>query len=222
MKHIKKILIIWSCISLFLGLIYNVFPHRDASISSLLNELIQILLFLISLFIFISEPTKRYKFLFLNFSIFFATAILQFVHQFVGRSFLTISHFASVFSFQYSQAAIVFFQAFTLTYLVFDLLFKNFKTYQKYLLTFAVAFTVFLYYFYPFFENPKYIYSTEDIKKYKIISQTQNKFLVENGHSPTATELAQVITLPAMKNGEQVGSLYPEENLKQINYYLHR
>jgi hypothetical protein len=109
MKHIKKILIIWSCLSLFLGLIYTVFPHREANVSSLLNMLLQLLLFLISLFIFISEPTKRYKFLFLNFSMFFATAILQYIHQFVGQSFLENSRYASVFSFQYSQAAILIF-----------------------------------------------------------------------------------------------------------------
>lgn len=219
MKHIKKILIIWSCFSLFLGLIYTVLPHREGSISSLLNILIQILLFLISLFIFISEPTKRYKFLFLNFSMFFATSMLQFIHQFVGHSLLTDSHYASVYSFQYSQAAIILFQTFALTYLVFDLLFKNYKTYQKYLLTFAVVFTVFLYYFYPFFENSKYIYTTEDIKKYKIINSTQEKYFKDYGKFANAEELASLITLPAMDGGEQIGYLYPEENLKQIKKY---
>jgi hypothetical protein len=220
MKHIKKILIIWSCLSLFLGLIYTVFPHREANVSSLLNMLLQLLLFLISLFIFISEPTKRYKFLFLNFSIFFATAILQFAYQFIGHSVFINFPYASVFSCQYTQAATYYLQAFAITYLVFDLLFKNYKTYHKYLLTIIIVSGVFLYYFYPFIENSKYIYTTEDIQKYRLVRDAQEKYKIEHLKAPVGEDLAALITLPAMDAGKQIGTLYPEENLKQIKKYL--
>ncbi len=222
MKHIKKILIIWVSLIITLGAIYIVFPHRESSISSLINIAIQSLLFLISLYIFINEPTKRYKYLFLNFSIFFTTAFLQFLYRFIGYSIFDIDKypFAIVFANQYSQASIIFFQAFAIAYLVFDLLFKNFKIYQKYLLTITVVLTVFLFYFLPFFENPKYIYTTENIQKFKIVRDARDSYFTDNQKYPTAEELAALITLPAMNNGEQVGILFPEENIKQIKSYL--
>ncbi len=220
MKHIKKILIIWISFILLFGIAYVTLPHREAHVAGLLNNIIQSLLFLISLYIFFNEPTQRYKYLFLNFSIFFATAILQYVHQFVGYSIFTSHPFASVISFQYSQASIIFFQAFAIAYLVFDLLFKNFKIYQKYLLSTTVVLIVFLYYFLPFFENPKYIYTTENIQKFKIVRDARDSYFTDNQKYPTAEELAALITLPAMNNGEQVGILFPEENIKQIKSYL--
>lgn len=220
MKHIKKILIIWGSLILSSGIIYVAFPHREANIAIIFNLIVQSLLFLISLYIFINEPTKRYKYLFLNFSIFFATPFLQYFHQFIGHSIFANNPYASVFSFQYTQSAIIFFQAFALTYLVFDLLFKNFKTYHKYLLTLVVVLTVFLYYFYPFFENPKYIYNTENIQKFKTVRDNRDNYYSENQKYPSAEELAARITLPVMNNGEQVGLLFPEENLRQIKSYL--
>jgi hypothetical protein len=220
MKHVKIILAIWISLSLLMGFTYSLFPHREASIANLLNILIQLLLFLISFFVFINEPTKRYKYLFLNFSVFFGTSIMQFIHQFIGYSLLSNFRYASVFSFQYSQAFFIFIQAFVIAYLVFDLLFKDYRIYQKYILSIVVVLAFFLYYFYPFFENPKYIYTTENIQKYKIVRDARELQINEHSKTPTAEDLARIILLPAMKNGEQIGSLYPEENLKQIKYYL--
>jgi hypothetical protein len=87
-------------------------------------------------------------------------------------------------------------------------------------LTLVVVLTVFLYYFYPFFENTKYIYNTENIQKFKAVRDARDTYYSENQKVPSAEELAARITLPAISNGKEIGLLFPEENLRQIKSYL--
>jgi hypothetical protein len=66
--------------------------------------------------------------------------------------------------------------------------------------------------FLPYFSDPLYLYSTEDIKQWKTLS----KAVSSEDHVPTAGELANRVTLQTWSHGVAVGDLYPEQNYKRI------
>jgi hypothetical protein len=99
--------------------------------------------------------------------------------------------------------------------LVIDTLFFGFRIYQKYLITTALVGMFFIYYFSPFVD-PYFLYSTEEIKQWKTLSQA-----VENlERTPTAAELASTVTLETWEDGKPVGELFPDVNLARIEYLL--
>jgi len=94
-----------------------------------------------------------------------------------------------------------------------DLLFQQFKAYQKYIATLAVVFVFFVYYFYPMLRDPLYLYSTEEIKQFKTLSS----FVQSDREIPSAAQLASSVRLQNWSDGKPVGDLYPQENLKRID-----
>lgn len=225
MKQVKKALAYWfaTMIVIVLGFVFlkTSFPTTPIGISLS----VQILLFYFSLFIFLNEPTRKHKFIFLNFTLFFTNAFLYVLNIFGFFNLIFDSAFKSVYIYQYLYIFFTTTFAFAIAYLVFDLLFHNFKIYQKYLATSVVVLGVGVFYFHPFIENPNsdakpFIYTTENIQKFKIIRDTREEFINEYKREPNATEIAALVTLPAISDGEVVGQLYPEANFKQIEKLL--
>ncbi|MDP2208652.1 MAG: hypothetical protein Q8K98_07740 [Bacteroidota bacterium] len=225
MKQVKKVLTLWiATLSLFaIGFVF-----LEASIPEipiLISLSIQVLLFYFSLFIVINEPTRKHKFIFLNFTLFFVNSFLYIFNYFGFFNLFFDSAFSAVYIFQYLYIFLSTTLAFAIAYLVFDLLFHNFKIYQKYLATAAVVLGVAFFYYHPFLENPQsvgkpYIYTTENIQKYRIIRDTREEFINQYNREPNATEIAALVTLPAISDGEVVGQLYAEANIKQIEKLL--
>jgi len=216
MRTSLKILIIWlSVISLYLvGLV--IFPHRETPTAGHFNTFIQILLFLVSIFIIRKEPNSKNKFIFINFLPYFALAFFSLLNDFMGVSILSGYKFASHVYFQYTSIAYVLALSVAIVYLVMDLLFRDFKVYQKYLATFLIVFTFVVYLFYPFFQEPLYLYSTEDIQQWRTLDAAADSYKKVHHEIPGAQVLGNNVTLQAWKNGVPVADLYPEANLKRI------
>jgi len=215
MKLSIKIFLIWIII---LGLYFislKLFPCTSSPLSGYLNQIIQILLFLISLYIFKKEPNKKNKYVFFNFVLYFALAFVSLTYSFVGKLFLIDAKYARHLFPQYLSISYIFFLSVAVIYLVVDLLFRDFKIYQKYLSSLVIVLIFFSFCFHSVFLNPLYLYSTEDIKQFKTldtyISNNSTKTLVP-------VELANKVILQSWKNGVAVGDLYPEENLKRIEW----
>ena len=189
-----------------------IFPHRGTQLESLINGASQSLLFFISFYIFLREPNRKNKFIFLNFVVFFLISFLQYVYSFIGVAFLTEAKYSGHLFAQYSMIAYILLLSVAVIYLVIDLLFRDFKTYQKYLSTFTIVLFFFVYYFYPYFQDPLYLYSTEDIKQWKTLIE----HVPQDGEIPAPISLANQVTLQSWQHGVAVGDLYPEENLKRI------
>ena len=214
MKISRKIVFLWLALLATYVISLALLPHRDSSLSSVLNRSIQSLLFFISLFIFLKEPNKKNKFIFLNFLVFYALSVVQFGYDFVGLSFFTKEKYATHLYAQYFSIAYILFFSISVLYLVIDLLFRDFKVYQKYLASCAIVLMFFGYYFHPFFSDPLYLYSTEEIKQWKTLATGVH---IEPGAElPTTAELANKVKLQAWRDGYPVGDLYPDQNLKRI------
>jgi hypothetical protein len=214
----RKILILWIA---FIGLFgaSTFLPHSQLTPVPFVSEVLRLLLLLLSAFIVWKEPNRKNKFLFFNFSIVFSFSILDHLYHYIGAQD-SISIF---YYYQYvSQLGFYFFLSFAIIYAVMDSLFRDFRIYQKYLITLVIVGGFAYAYYHPTFENPKFLYTTEDISDWKALDAAWAKYA--NEHSLTAISkpdpavLARLVTLHAWKNGKAVGDLYPEENAKRIDY----
>ncbi|MBI5477128.1 MAG: hypothetical protein HY964_10385 [Ignavibacteriales bacterium] len=173
--------------------------------------MIQLLLFLITIFIIKKEPNKKNRFIFINFAIFFSLSIFSLGFDFIDNN-LFVEKYSKHFYFQYVLIAYVIFNALAIIYLVIDLLFRDFKIYQKYICSLLIVLSIAGFVFYPYFYDPKYLYETNDIKQWKIIDQHIRNSTVQL----SALEIANQLTLKSWENGHEVAELLPEENLRRI------
>jgi hypothetical protein len=195
-----------------------IFPHTPKMISVYLNQAIQGLLFIISLFIVLKEPNKKNRFIFLNFTIYFGLVLLSFIYDFIDKDLFVLKYSRHYF-FQYLTIAYMFFLAIAITYTVFDSLFREFTLLKKYLLTIVVVLGFFIYFYHIYFTNPKYLYYTRDINQWRILSAYIDE---QKGAEVDAINAAGAINLKSWDDGykDPVGELYPEENYKRIEFLL--
>jgi hypothetical protein len=201
------------------------FPHSDVGTPALVNESLRVLLFILSVYLLLKEPNRKNRFIFLNFSLFFSFAFFHHLSYFIGLhgSILTNEPYAKHYYYQYvSSLGFYFFMAVAVIYTVLDSLFRDFKVYQKYLFTLAIVGGFTYAYYHPYFEDPKFLYSTEDIRDWKALDRTWSDYkreaALDNAAVPDKEVLAKLVTLHVWKDGSAVGDLYPAENVKRIDY----
>lgn len=220
MNSAKKILFLWTAIAVAYAVMASFLPHNELSVASIVNRLLMAVLFLICFFISKKESKRSSRFIFINFTLFFFLFVVNLLMEFVGLAFLAENKFANFFFWQYVSLAQTFILAVSLVYLVIDLMFRDYKVYQKYLATVSLVAVFFAYYFFPFLENPMHLYVTEDMKQWKTLeAYYSNTVLAPKGEhyeSPTAIELANEVRLQSWSNGVAIGDLYPEENIRRI------
>jgi hypothetical protein len=214
-QNLKKILIVWSLIAGGYLLSLLIFDHRPIYPADALNRIIQSLLFILAIFIVLNEQQLKNRVIFINFTaFFFVSGIVQMLQSFMGVLIFPDKQYAFILFWQYCLIAYIFFLSIAIIYLVIDLLFRNFKIYQKYLVALAIVFSFFVYYYHPFFEDPLYLYNVEEIKQWKTLQS-----VIENTEQiPTPAELASQVTLQAWAHGQPIGDLFPEVNLRQMEY----
>ncbi|RCK77425.1 MAG: hypothetical protein IGBAC_1734 [Ignavibacteriae bacterium] len=216
MKQVKITVLLWLSNLMLFGFAYIIYKPELPSFIVILGNIVQLLLFYLSLMIFISEPTIKNRFVFLNFSLFFSNVFLQLVYNFGLYHLFLKSKYASVFAYQYFY---IFFQmtlAFAIVYLVVDFLFRNIGVLKKYLIAFAIIFTLGTYYFINFFTSPDYLYNTENISYYKAVSKAIEDYRAENNREPLPNEILDKVELNILKDNLNVGILNKEAKLAKI------
>jgi hypothetical protein len=222
----KKIVWAWVC-CLGVFALSLLFRHSDVGTLGLVNEALRVLLFICCLYLVRKEPNKKNRFIFFNLAVFFSLSFFHHLSHFVGSqgSILVSQPFSGFFYYQYvSQLSFYFFLALAIIYIVIDSLFRDFRIYQKYLITLVIVGGFTYAYYRPTFENPKYLYTTEDIRDWKALDAAWAKYSQENGLAasakPDKETLASLVSLHAWKNGIAVGDLYADENVKRIDYLV--
>ena len=215
MRILKRILLVWGALAGLYLTSLIAFDHSVIYPADVFNRIIQSLLFILAVFIVVNESHIKNRVIFVNFSVFFfVSGIVQMFQIFMGFVIFPNEQFAYVLFWQYFLIAYIFFLSVAIVYLVIDLLFRQFKIYQKYIFTLAIVLSFFIYYFHPFFEDPFYLYNVEEIKQWK----TLESVIEQSDQIPTPAELASRVTLQAWENGKPIGDLFPEVNLRQMEY----
>ncbi len=216
MKHLKKIAIWWLVIQGIDFLALWLFPHRPVETASMWNRALQFALLLLSFYLVRKDPNRKNRYIFLNFIFVFSVSIFTYLYDFIGVSILTESRYAAHYLNQYSTIAFQLFLAFAILYILFDIAFHTLKTRYKYALTLAVTLFVSVFYFSDYVRDPLYLYSTNDIKQWKSLSQV----VPYDAPLPSAVDLAGTVKLQEYENGQAVRTLTPEENLNRIDDLL--
>jgi len=131
---VKQVFVIW----VFLVAISSLsllMPHEPLLFSSVLNNSIQMLLFVTCLHIVKHEPTRRNRYVFLNLTVAFGFSLLFHLYNFVpgGGSYFRL------FYYQYVSGAFQFALTFAIAYLTIDFLFTNrMRAAHKYAVTFII------------------------------------------------------------------------------------
>lgn len=216
MRDFQKILAIW--IVFLLALLASLLLPQKENIYSIYSNSIQFLLFSICLFIIKREVNAKNKVIFLNFAVFFSFSMLFELYNFVGVSVFTNEVFARHYYFQYVIGmAYPVLLSIAIVYLVVDLLFRDFKIATKYVLTLTIVLGLSGYYYLPYMQNAKYLYSTPEIMDYKqIYHDGWAAFRAEHNTEPTPEQIASMIELPAWQDGKEVGILYDSAKLKRV------
>jgi len=218
MSRGRKIVFLWGSWVL-LALSSFIFPHREFVISGFISNSLLVLLFIISVFIARSEPTRKNKVIFVNFSLFFGTSILFHFYSFIPDPLYRL------YFNQYIASGLYFaLLAISVVYLALDALFRDFSALQKYIVTLSIVGTAVGVCYAPYIADPMYSYKTEDALNWKELSVAVEEFKVQNGREPTREELTDAAGLHFWRNGTKVGALYREENAARVAMlypYLH-
>lgn len=220
MKNGTKILLIWGIVTLCMA--WLVFNHErpQSEYSGFFQTSIELLIGIISTFLFIYEPNKKNKYLFFNFAIFFMIAIFSLVSNLIAPLISKIDQYSPYVLVQYIKGANYLALAFAIVYLVIDSLFRDIRVTLKYLYTALIVGCFFVFYFGDFIADPKYGYTTADVQDFRSVDREYSRLDHATGKVPTAEDIAKQITLPAWRENQQVGRLFPENNLLRIREIL--
>lgn len=220
MNTFLKIVVAWISLILIGAACLTVFPNCHPSYFALALDAVMLLMGLVSLWIFLKEPSKSNKPIFLNFSVFFFLSLLSFGFKFVGFAFLTKDQWIPFYVFQYLQILHFFLLASAIVYLVIDCLFNNFAIHRKYVLSSLIVIGTFAYYYYPYFENPNYLRSTQDIVDWKAINGSKKRLAEVGNSNPSAKDIASITNLGIWRDGFQIGTLYEDRKVQRVSELL--
>ncbi len=199
-------------------------PHSQVSRTFMAISVVQVFLFVQCFRIFIHEPNQKNKAIFLNFALFFSCSVLFAVFPFVGsgRVFFTKSTFAAFYFQEYISLGLYYvLMGLAIVYLAVDAILREFRTWQKYAIAFAIVGAFYSYYNYPVLIDSRYLYSTPDIVEWKSIDQAVAAFKTANsGEMPKAQQIADAVELNSWSGTKKTGVLFPEEKLDRIAQLL--
>ena len=217
MKLSTKIWYAWFGVLAAFAISLEMLPSKDFTIAGFITYSLQALLFIICVAIVKREPTRKNKFIFVNFAVFFSLSFWFHSYLFIGTGGTREEQFLRLYLTQYvSFGAYFFFLALAIIYLTIDVLFRDFQTYKKYLISLGIALTFFGYYYAPYFQDPKYSHHTPDVLDWKALEDNYEKFVSENSKIPTVADLARMGDMYSYRDGHKSGVLFPEEKQARI------
>jgi hypothetical protein len=212
MFSLRKVFATWAAMVTicFLSL---ALPHEQVLFSGLLNNSIQMLLFVTCLYIVTNEPTRRNKFVFANLAAAFGFSILFHLYNFIPSG-----SFLRLFYFQYVGGAYQLTLTFAIAYLTIDFLFVNrLSTALKYSITLVIIGGFFVFYFYSFIVNPHHVYESPDVRDYAVLEKEFVDYQQKFGVPPTPAILASRIVLPEWVDGVSSGVLERTQLVKRVS-----
>ena len=220
MKLSKKIFWIWlGGVTTFAVTLLLLPNYHGVQAAGFINYSVQFLLFILSVYLAKLEPTKKNKFIFINFGALFSLSIASHAYNFIGPGMLLFSSeaFARLYANQYVLfGAFYFLLGISIVYVSIDVLFREYKTWQKYAISFLIVGSFFGYYFHPLLTDPKFTYHTADVLDWKTLDRSAEKYREQFGADPAPAALAASTEMYTWKEGRATGVLYPEERLRRV------
>jgi len=220
MKKSSKIFLIWGLATMVLAVLAVYHNGQRIGLALFLMTSFALLVGIISTFLVVHEANRKNKFLFLNFAIFFLMVISSFAFDLIAPFLAKIDQYSPFAIVQWIKGANYLALAFAVVYLVIDSLFRDLRVGWKYVGTTLIVGIFFAFYFGDILYNPKYSYSTADVQDFRSVDHEYSALQKTNGKMPTPEDIAKQITLPAWRENQPVGKLFPENNILRIKEIL--
>jgi hypothetical protein len=146
--------------------------------------------------------------------------IFSFAANLIAPFLAKINQYSPFVLVQWLKGANYFALAFAIVYLVIDSLFRDLRVGSKYVGTALIVGVFFAVYFGDILSDPKYSYSTADVQDFRSIDHEYSALQKAGGKVPTPEDIAEQITLPAWRENQPVGKLFPENNILRIKEIL--
>ena len=211
-----KIFLIWGVATLIMALLAFYPEGPQIGLAPFLMISIAFLVSIISTFLILHEANRKNKFLFLNFAIFFLMGVFSFAFNLMAPLVARIDQYSPFVLVQWVKGANYLALAFAVVYLVIDSLFRDLRVGLKYVVTTVIVGVFFALYFGDILSDPKYSYSTADVQDFRAVDHEYSVLQKTNGKMPTPEDIARQITLPAWRENQPVGKLFPENNILRI------
>ena len=203
-----------------MGLLAYYHGGQRVGLAPFLMTSIALLVGIVSTFLILYEANRKNKFLFLNFAIFFLLAIVSYTFNLIAPLLEKIDQYSPFVIVQWVKGANYLALAFAVVYLVIDSLFRDLRVGLKYVGTTLVVGVFFAFYFGDILTDPKYSYSTADVQDFRSVDHEYSALQKVNRKVPTPEDIAKQITLPAWRENQPVGKLFPENNILRIKEIL--
>lgn len=160
-------------------------------VGRILLEDLSALLGVVSLFLFRREIVKETRLFFLVFAaMFFLQGLFFGLFLLTKRWLLPLDEWSDFYEYQYRLQIYFLMLSSCVVYLVVDLSLNRLTKAQKYVLAFLVAGSVWGSLFYPYYANPKYLYTTSDVQDYKAIRSVIEALQRLGVTNPSSEEIA--------------------------------
>jgi hypothetical protein len=217
----KKIFLTWVVVLSIGATLLTFLPNDNPTIASRLLDSSLVLLGILCFFIFLREPGKSNKPIFLNFSILFLlSSFVTFAYKFVGDENAVFSSDVRYYFYQYHIMLQYFLLSLSVLYVVIDSFFNDISISKKYMVALLIVGGTFAYYYYPYFENPGYLGTTEEWKNFSAVSASVEKLANQGNTNPTAKEIAAISELGVWRGGVKIGILTEEQKVNGVSQIL--
>lgn len=196
MKLYQKILLTWFPF-LVINLAGTITLPEDLStrICRMLLGDLNALLGVVSLFLFRREIVTEKRLFFLIFAaLFFLNGPLYGLFLLTKKWLIPLDEWSDFYEYQYRVQIYFLLLSGCVIYLVVDLSLRGLSKSQKYVLAFVLAGSVWVYLFYPYYANPKYLYTTSDVEDYRAIRSAIEDLQRGGVTKPSPDEIASHVS----------------------------
>ena len=219
MRIVKRIFLIWA---LFLPLGF-LDPRPEFDFSPLFNFAVRMLVGIVSFYLFRLENDRGAKAIFFNFFLFFGLlSVASLLPPFVVHGLSRMSPYGTYYHYICTNGAYFLLLASCMAFILADSLFRDLSIYRRYLLVLFLIGGVAGYLYYPYIENPKYLYTTPDIKDFKAVDNILESFRKEGKEHPTVPMIASRVHLYVREGAtivDELSGLRKEQRIAVILPY---
>jgi hypothetical protein len=171
--------------------------------------------------IFQQEADRKAKLVYMNWAAFFlANPVSYLLYLFFEKQLLRWDVYAGVYYSQYTYATYYFLLPASIVYGALIVVIGNPHPLRIYLITFVVVGALWLPTFAPYFQDARYLYSTQDVIDYRAIARTLEKLRSTGNLEPSVGEISRNTSLSAVDSGGPRTELAGDVKAKRISELL--
>jgi hypothetical protein len=188
----------------------------DQALSNGVIDSTNAFLAIVSIELFKREIGPGSKAVFFNFVLFFGLNAIYPVQLLLHSVLLRLDKYSQVYFYQYSLAWYFLLLPLCIVFMLTHTVLPSWRTIQKYAVSLLVVGSVWIFQFFPYLADPRFLYSTAEVEHYRQIDAAIQS-LEEAGHSrPGSREISPNVRLFEGKRGESMRELLGEEKEKRI------